>query len=124
MRIFTKSQLIFLQKIQTCMNIFLTRRVFQKLIIKKDINLDLKKLLFSLCVQFTVGLITSENLSAILGKYFLQQIKDISKQSFSEEESKKIFIACMGSFSVGEMTFSSDIDLIFRDKQFRSNKRC
>ena len=101
---------------------FLTRRVFQKSIIKKDINLDLKRLLFSLCVQFSVGLITSENLSAILGKYFLQEIKDISKRSFSEEESKKIFIACMGSFSVGEMTFSSDIDLIFGTNNFEAIK--
>ena len=101
---------------------FLTRRVFQKIALTKEINIELKKLLFSLCVQFTIGLITSENLSRILCNYFSQQIINISKQNFTEEESKELFIACLGSFSVGEMTFASDIDLIFGTKNMDAVK--
>ena len=36
--------------------------------------------------------------------------------------SSQIFIAGMGSFSAGEMTFASDIDLIFGTNNFEADK--
>ncbi len=101
---------------------FLTRRVFQNFSETDFNNFNLKKLLFTLSVQFTVGLISNDKLSAALSKYFLERIKDISKQFFSEAEASQIFIAGMGSFSAGEMAFASDIDLIFGTKTFEADK--
>ncbi len=101
---------------------FLTRRVFQKINSSNITNINLKKLLFNLSVQITVHLISSEEFSNILSNYFTEQIKNISKQYFTVEESSQIFIAGMGSFSVGEMTFASDIDLIFGTNNFEADK--
>ncbi len=92
---------------------FLTRKVFQKITNETLLKISLKKLLFTLSMQFAIGLISGDKLSATLCKFFYLKIKNISNNNFTNEDSKQIFIAGMGSFSVSEMTFSSDIDLIF-----------
>ena len=100
---------------------FLTRKVFQKYSNSDFINFNLKKLFFTLSVQITVELISIKKFSTTLSNYFLERIKLISKQFFSEIETSQIFIAGMGSFSIGEMTFASDIDLIFGTKSFEAD---
>ncbi len=76
--------------------------------------------MFTLSVQITIGLITCNKLSEILSIYFFDQIKSISRQNFTDKEYSQIFIAGMGSFSAGEMTFASDIDLIFGAKDLEA----
>jgi len=91
---------------------FLTRKVFEKITINEIIDYSVKRLVFLLSVQHTLNLISSEKVSLFLSSYFKRKI-EITASSFLKNESSEYFIASMGSFSSGEMTFASDIDLIF-----------
>jgi glutamate-ammonia-ligase adenylyltransferase len=52
--------------------------------------------------------------SQILSEFFRLKIKEITDKIFEEvSDHHKYFIAGLGSFGSGEMTFASDIDLIF-----------
>ena len=94
--------------------IFLTRKVFLKLNKNNMLHLSVKELLFILSVQFSSELISYFEISKILTGYFNLKIKILSHVSIEKEIKKsEYFIAAMGSFGAGEMTFSSDIDLIF-----------
>lgn len=97
---------------------FLTRNVFLKINTKSLRELDTKTILFTLSVQFTLGLIKYENVSKILSKFFREKINQTAQQIINSET--KFFIAAMGSFGSSEMTFASDIDLVFVVKNSNS----
>ncbi|MEO8399354.1 MAG: hypothetical protein ABI550_05995 [Ignavibacteriaceae bacterium] len=107
---------------------FLTRKVFEKPLLKvsqpsvRNVQIfTLKKLLFALSLQLSLSLIKQEKLSQILSSFFKQKIKEIAKNLLKfENSSTEIFIAGLGSFSINEMTFASDIDLIFAVKNIHS----
>ena len=94
--------------------LFLNRRVFEKLDIKTFPQYTLKRLMFTLSVQFIVGLIDHDKVSDILSKYCRQKISSIFNESLEHKfPSLKYFTAALGSFGSSEMTFNSDIDLVF-----------
>lgn len=92
----------------------LTRKVFEKLEAESITELSQKKFIFSLLIQFTLGLISEVKVFDLLKKYFKQKITCFAeKQLKSVNAPTSYFIGAMGSFGSGEMTFNSDIDLIF-----------
>ncbi len=101
---------------------FITRRIFEK-VTGKSIDIPpVKKMLFTLIVQFTSKLISSTQLSKLLQAYFLKTIQ-IKVEEYPELKSinREFMIAALGSFGSGEMTFASDIDLIFAVNDLNSH---
>ena len=94
--------------------LFLTRKVFLKLNKNNVKDFSTKELLFVLSVQFNDLLISYRGVSKILSEYFNEQIKKLAQHSIERElKQSEYFIGAMGSFGAGEMTFASDIDLVF-----------
>lgn len=92
----------------------LTRKVFQKIQEKDLINYSIKKLHFYLAFQFTLRIISAEEVSFCLSKFISIKINNISNDFFKKKKIKEnILIAGLGSFGSSSMTFSSDVDLIF-----------
>jgi len=76
--------------------------------------LSVKKIDFILSVQFTLNIIQVDKLSCTLSDYFRFKISKILEEFLSNKfNPSNFFIAGLGSFSTKEMTFASDIDLIF-----------
>lgn len=89
---------------------FLSGKVFTKITDESAVMLSPKQLQFILAVQFTLGLIDWYEFSTIKQNYLLQ----IIRKYFSENlESQKCLVVCAGSFGSNELTFHSDIDLLF-----------
>ncbi len=92
----------------------LTRKAFTQMTIEEMACYSIKKVLFLLVVQFSLKLISSEILSETLSKVIHKKIKEVSGKLFgSKNKLMYFFIASLGSLAAEEMTFSSDIDLIF-----------
>jgi len=94
---------------------FISRNIFERMNVNNSNEYSIKKLLFILSTQFTLGKINSTKFGAILQANIIKKIEDASLEtvpSFIE-----YFIAGLGSFGAGEMNFSSDIDLIFIVKE-------
>lgn len=92
----------------------LTRKIFEKIVLHKLYRFSPKKIAFVLAVQLTVKLLDAIQVSKIISQYF-EETTDHIINSFNElnEKGSHFFIASMGSLGSHEMTFSSDIDLIF-----------
>ncbi len=91
---------------------FITKKIFEKLNPKYHNKLDTKKFIFHLLCCFTLKLISAEKVSILLKNYFADRIRYFSEKSILLKNGD-YFIAALGSFGSGEMSFSSDIDLIF-----------
>ncbi len=93
---------------------FITRKVFEKITVNNLLSFNTKKILFTLAVQFTLSMIPAMRISEMLSKFVVASIK---KETANYEQLKKytneFAIGVMGSCGAGEMTFASDIDLIF-----------
>lgn len=93
---------------------FLTRKVFEKINHNKLQNNSTKEILFSILVQFTLKLITAEKVSDYLSRFFKIKISFITDADKTAEKIKSnFFIAALGSFGSGDLTFTSDLDIIF-----------
>ncbi len=94
--------------------LFLNRKVFEKIEIVTLDQYSMKRIIFTLSVQFILGIINHEKVSRILSAFYQNEIKRVFRQSLQNKyPGLKYFVAGLGSFGSGEMTFSSDIDLIF-----------
>jgi len=93
---------------------FLTRKVFEKIATKDLSSFSLKKITFIIAVQLTMKLIDALQASKIISRFFTKKIHLIV-DSIRNLNLKKtqFFVAAMGSLGMKEMTFTSDIDLIF-----------
>ena len=92
----------------------MTRKVFDKFSRDELTGFSTKKILLILAVQFSLQLMTASKLSEILSVFIRDKIKTLTENKFRRiPENVDYFIAAMGSLGSGEMTFSSDIDLIF-----------
>ena len=99
---------------KTLREYFLSKKVFEKIDKKSPGNFSVKEILFFLSVQFTFNKIDFVELSKTLSDYFRIKISDLVKKYLAEKKiTTKYFMAGLGSFSTEEMTFASDIDLIF-----------
>lgn len=99
----------------------LDRSAFDKLVPEKYLGYSLKKLNFVLTIQFTLGILKHEKLSEIISNYSKEKIRLIADDTLDKKHnSKKYFIAALGSCGTNEMTFNSDIDLIFVVENLKS----
>jgi hypothetical protein len=64
---------------------FLTRKVFEKILKNNLAKLSTKQIVFTLAVQFTAGLITREKISATLSRYFFEKINLSAEKFFCQE---------------------------------------
>jgi glutamate-ammonia-ligase adenylyltransferase len=91
---------------------FLAKRVFQKISSPELIQYD--EFIIILSVQFTLGIINPKKVPGLLSSYFKSRILHLSvlldKYDFLNG---RYFIGLLGSAGSDEMTFASDIDLIF-----------
>ena len=94
--------------------IFLNRKVFERINAETLNQFSPKKIIFTLTVQFILGIIDHEKVSKTLSAFYKQEISRMFNESFQNKyPSLKYFVAGLGSFGTDEMTFNSDIDLVF-----------
>jgi glutamate-ammonia-ligase adenylyltransferase len=107
---------------KTLREVFLSKKVFQKILISDDINYS--EFIFRISVQFTIGMIKQHQVSKLLSDYFINKIEKLSV-SLNEKKSLSghYFIGALGSLGSREMNFSSDIDLIFITDNLETNPR-
>ncbi len=93
---------------------FLTKKAFEKLNSKSIERIKTKEILFISAVQFTLHLIDAKKISKTLKIYFFNSISRLAEKTLPAMVKKSGYmIAAMGSLGSGELTFKSDIDLIF-----------
>jgi glutamate-ammonia-ligase adenylyltransferase len=100
---------------------FLTKKVFENIPYFKTTESDLivhyfstRKILFILCVQYSLKLISALQVFNTLKRYITCAIIITARKILNPVISEPGYaIAALGSFGAGEMTFASDIDLIF-----------
>ncbi len=94
--------------------IFLTRKIFLKLTKNNIKEFSTKEILFILSAQLNDSLISFRDVANILSEYFRLKINQLAERQLDKElKGAGYCIAAMGSFGAGELTFSSDIDLVF-----------
>ena len=85
--------------------------VYDKLL---NIKLDLKTFNFNSSVQLTANILSSKIFSNLYSKYLDDNISAfVLDYSKDKKWDNNYFVAAMGSFGTSELSFSSDIDLIF-----------
>jgi [glutamine synthetase] adenylyltransferase / [glutamine synthetase]-adenylyl-L-tyrosine phosphorylase len=89
---------------------FLSKKVFEKLTNTSLITLNVRKLQFILAVQYALGMIKNDNVSKFISEFCCSRISEIADKHFDFTD---YFIAGLGSLGSRNMTFASDIDLIF-----------
>lgn len=95
-------------------DLFLSRKCFEKINSLPLEELSTKQMLFILSVQYTSGIINHREVSFILSEFIRGKIKTIAEQLFVGKSWQKDYIIIgMGSFGIKEISFASDIDLIF-----------
>ncbi len=88
---------------------FLSRRVFIKNAKSELNNFTTNQIILLAAVQFALGLIDTEKVSAIIGNYVSHKIRN----TLNELELDYVyFVGALGSCGSGSMNFASDIDLI------------
>ncbi len=93
---------------------FITRKVFERIIAANIHTFNTKKILFTLTVQFGLNIIPSLRVSEVLSEFAIFSIKKEACNSLQLKKYENEFtIGVMGSCGAGEMSFASDIDLIF-----------
>lgn len=95
-------------------DLLLSRKCFSKIDKSFFPDLKMKEFLFTLSVQYSSKMIGAKDVNSLLSDFIAEKIKEISKR-FSEEKkwTNDFIIIAMGSFGAGEITFASDIDLVF-----------
>ncbi len=92
----------------------LTRKVFEIINIKNLEPSSAKNILFRTAVQYSLGLLSSISVAKILKQNFKLIIESVFYKFLHDKIKESDFaIAAMGSLGSDEMTFTSDIDLIF-----------
>ena len=92
----------------------LTGLVFEELTVDNSGQYSIREIMFILSFQLTIGIITPHELSclltAIVGKRIQDLVSEIIAPDYDEDDYVVFFL---GSLATEEMTFSSDVDLLF-----------
>ncbi|KAB2845933.1 MAG: hypothetical protein F9K45_02960 [Melioribacteraceae bacterium] len=89
--------------------LLISRNVFTTNIENLFEKISFNKLLFIISIQLSLDLIKQDEFSRLLSNYISYKLDKICTElNFNY----KFFIAGLGSFAIGEMNFSSDVDLI------------
>ncbi len=93
---------------------FLSRESLIPLDNRSFLNLTLKDFQFRASIQLTAGIIKAETFADLYTEYLNQRIFSLADDFVSDKKWKDyFFIAAMGSFGSSELSFNSDIDLVF-----------
>ncbi len=93
---------------------FLTRKALVPLDNFKDVNLNFKSFSFRASVQLISKSISAETFPKLFTNYLEQNFINIIKIFSADKKWKDdFFVAALGSFGSSQLSFSSDIDLIF-----------
>lgn len=99
---------------------FLSRESLIPLIGINAPNLSLKDFHFRASIQLTAGIIKSESFAGLYAEYLNQRISSIAKELVNDKKWRNnFFIAAMGSYGSSELSFASDIDLVFVVQEIR-----
>ncbi|MGE5498137.1 MAG: hypothetical protein ACM3Q2_08710 [Syntrophothermus sp.] len=90
-------------------DLLLSRKIFEK-ITGEEVNLPVTHMVFILAVQFSLGFLDHARVSGILSCFLRQKITGICARHIKDYD---FCVLSMGSFAAGEMTFASDLDLVF-----------
>ena len=100
--------------------LLLNRKVFEKINLENLNQFTLKRIFFTLSVQFILEIIDHEALSKVLSAFYRHEIKRVFSDVLQKKyPSLEYFLVGLGSFGSEEMTFNSDIDLIFVVKELK-----
>jgi glutamate-ammonia-ligase adenylyltransferase len=72
-------------------------------------NFSIKQIRFILSVQYTLGIIGQQQLSAVYSEYIRHQLKSLIED---QDIKHSYLMAGLGSFGVNEMNLNSDVDLV------------
>ncbi len=92
----------------------LSRRAFIDYAARELYSFPVNKFLFYLYVNLAVKKLSADQVSGYISDYCAARVKSLLEQNVGKTN---YFAAAMGSFGSREMTFSSDLDLIFVVKQ-------
>lgn len=95
---------------KSLIDFFLTRNTFAKNYSDLSKILSTQKFIFLLIVQLALKLINPQKVSELLSDFIRAKIKSVADKQKIE---CTYFIGGLGSFGIKEMSFSSDIDLLF-----------
>lgn len=95
-------------------DIFLSGKVFEKIKIKNLYSITIKEIIFLLSSYFALRLIDINKLMMILSSVITYKIKSSINDYFNLNKRDYKFCVCaLGSFGNKQLTFASDIDLVF-----------
>ncbi len=93
---------------------FLSRECLVPLNKENFSNLSLKALHFRASIQLTANIIKPDAFAGFYTEFLNQMIMSLTREFVSDEKwQDNFFIAAMGSFGSSELSFASDIDLVF-----------
>ena len=93
---------------------FLARENLIPFSIESSINIDLKTFYFRSSVQLTANILSQQDFSKYYTEYLNNQFAAIINDFIKDKDwQNSFFIAAMGSFGSAELSFSSDVDLVF-----------
>jgi len=93
---------------------FLSRECLVTLNNKSFSNLSLKDFYFRGAIQLSARIIEPEAFAEIYTEFLNQRIMSLTREFVSDKKwQDNFFIAAMGSFGSSELSFASDIDLVF-----------
>lgn len=90
-------------------DIYISRKVFSKNLSNDFAFLTTEQIVFSLSIQFSLGLINQPKVGETLSAYFTYHLAELLKE---QNLNYKYFVASLGSLGAKNMNFYSDIDLI------------
>jgi len=100
---------------------FLSRKFKERLTPASLETISLKELIFHLATQLALNKNNPVNVSRSLKYFFIHSINKMVKETPGLKNEDEFFIAALGSFGAGEMSFGSDIDLVFVTNVSKSN---
>jgi [glutamine synthetase] adenylyltransferase / [glutamine synthetase]-adenylyl-L-tyrosine phosphorylase len=110
---YSKKGIVLLSTVPGLDDFLLSRRVFMEYSIKELISFPVRKVIFYFSVKLALQQITPEGFSELLSSYCIAIVKRIAESKLGR---RNYFVAAMGSLGSGEMSYSSDMDLIFITK--------
>ncbi len=100
--------------------IILSKRIFDRS--KSAESLSNKEFFFMILARFTLGMIKADHVSHKLAEFYAAKIRDAAENLDNNPILEGHYmIGAMGSLGAGEMTFASDIDLIFVTDNLQKN---
>ena len=98
----------------------LSGTVFEELTIENSDQFLMKEILFILSFQLTIGILTPHEVSQIISGVIRKRVLDLIVSKIAPNyDGNDYAVMFLGSLATGEMTFASDVDLLFISRENR-----